>query len=137
VLLPARHSALSALSTPGAAMYFSTIVRVVDADQPDRGIVGVKVALFDADLLFRDDHLGAGSTSENGEVRFEYSSEQFVDFNDRFGGEMPELYAVVYDADDKEVFSTRTELMENQARKQITVCVPHDLLQRHGLLPAG
>jgi hypothetical protein len=115
-------------------MYFSTVVKVVDASEPSRGIPGVKVALFDHDLITRDDKLGAGSTSETGEVRFEYTSEDFVDIDDKFGGEMPELYAVVYDAHDQEVFSTKADIMDNTARKQITVCVPHELLQRHGLI---
>jgi hypothetical protein len=110
-------------------MYFSTVVRVVAADT-SRGIPGAKVSLFDRDSFTPDDRLGTGTTDEKGEVRFEYTSEQFVDIDDRLGGVFPELYAVVYDAHDEVVLSTRADAVDNTPRKYMTVTVPVELARR-------
>jgi hypothetical protein len=105
-------------------MYFTTVVKVVSAEDPSRGIAGVSVALFDRDTFTPDDKIGTGTTDASGEARFEYNSEQFVDIDDRLGGVFPELYAVVYDAAGKVVHSTRAEAVDNTPRKSLTVTLP-------------
>lgn len=110
-------------------MYFSTVVRVVAAGST-RGITGAKVSLFDRDAFTPDDLLGTGTTDANGEVRFEYTSDQFVDIDDKLGGVFPELYAVVYDAAGQVVVSTKEDTVDNTPRKYMTVTVPADLAGR-------
>ncbi|HET6764156.1 MAG TPA: hypothetical protein VFH27_10810 [Longimicrobiaceae bacterium] len=118
-------------------MYFSTIVKVVAAEDPTHGIAGIKVALFDRDLVTPDDSLGSGATGEGGEVRFEYTSDQFVDIDDRVGGVMPDLYVVVYDGEGKVVMTTREHVVPNTPLKRITVSVSRALLEQHGLAPTA
>jgi hypothetical protein len=110
-------------------MYFSTVVRVLAAGS-GRGIAGAKVSLFDRDAFTPDDLLGTGTTDGSGEVRFDYTSEKFVDIDDHLGGVFPELYAVVYDAEGRVVVSTKDDTVDNTPRKFITVAVPADLVGR-------
>ncbi|HEV2146859.1 MAG TPA: hypothetical protein VGR37_05540 [Longimicrobiaceae bacterium] len=116
-------------------MYFTTIVKLTVDDESSQPIRGVKVALFDRDRLSRDDHLGSATTDENGEARFQYSAAQFDDLDERIGGAFPELYAVVSDAADKQVISTRAEALNNSAPKHIAVRIARDVALRHSLLP--
>ncbi|MDB4948317.1 MAG: hypothetical protein JWM27_966 [Gemmatimonadetes bacterium] len=115
-------------------MFFTTVARVVVAEEPSRAVPGVKVSLFDRDSITPDDLLGTGTTGAEGEVRFDYNSKEFVDLDDRLGGVFPELFAVVYGPDDQVMVSTRADAVDNTPRKQLTVSVPRDLLERHGLL---
>jgi hypothetical protein len=110
-------------------MYFTTVVRVVAAGSA-RGIAGARVSLFDRDTFTPDDVLGTGTTDAQGDVRFEYTSDRFVDIDDHLGGVFPELYAVVYDADGREVVSSRGDTVDNTPRKYMTVEVPADQARR-------
>lgn len=115
-------------------MQFTTTVKLVLADNPAEGLRNVRVALFDKDRFTRDDTLGSATTDEQGEARIQFTSEQFVDVDDRLVGEFPDQYAIVYDAEDQEVLSTRAEVVENTARKRITIPVGRDVALRHRLI---
>lgn len=117
-------------------MHFTTIVKLVLEDSTDTALANVKVALFDRDLISRDDPLGTAVTDEEGEARFQYTSEQFVDLDDKLtGSEFPDLYAVVYDSHGEVVLSTRRDVVPNTARKKITVPVAREMAMERGLLP--
>lgn len=119
-------------------MYFTTTVRLAVDDGSSEPIRGVKVALFDRDRLSRDDLLGSGTTDENGEARFQFSTEQFSnDADERMGGMFPELYAVVSGPNDEQVVSTRAEALPNSAPKYISIRIARDVAVRHSLLPTG
>ena len=118
-------------------MYYTTTVKLVLAESPSSPLSNVKVALYDRDRITPDDLLGTSETDAAGEARFQYTTEMFDDLDEKIGGEMPELYAVVYDAGQKVVLSTRSEAEENLARKRITVPVPQELAARHQLLQAS
>lgn len=118
-------------------MRFTTTIKLVLADAPSSSLANVKVCLFDRDRFTPDDLLGTAVTDGNGEARFQYSSEDFLDVDEKTGGEFPELYAVVYDGEDDVVVSTRSEADSNAAHKRITVPIARDLAQRHRLLTAG
>ena len=104
-------------------MYYSTVVRVV-REGTEEPVAGAKVSLFDRDRFLKDDLLGEGDTNAQGEVRFDYNSEDFVDLDDRLTGVFPDLYVVVRAADGSEVVTTRAETVPNTPRKSITVTVP-------------
>jgi hypothetical protein len=115
-------------------MHFTTVVKLVLQDSPETPLANVKVGLFDRDLVSKDDPLGTAVTDAAGEARFQYTSEQFVDLDDKLtGSEFPDLYAVVYDARDQVVLSTRSDVIPNTARKKITVQVTRELASQHGL----
>ena len=112
-------------------MHFTTTIKLVLKDEPDASLSNVKVGLFDKDTFSKDDALGTAVTDENGEARFQYTTEQFADLDERLGTEFPDLYAVVYDGDDQIVMNTRAEVI-----KRITVAIDRDLASKHRLLPA-
>lgn len=116
-------------------MQYTTTIRLVVAEAPDQPVANAQVALFDRDRVTRDDALGTATTDGNGEASFHYSSDRYVDLDDHVGGVFPDLYAVVYDANDQVVLSTRTDTVPNTPIKRLTIPVPRDLLVRHRLAP--
>ena len=106
-------------------MHYTTLVKVVE-EGSGRPLSGLKVSLYDRDTFSRDDVLGSGDTDAAGEARFDYSSEDFVDLDDRLGGIFPELYVVVYRPDGTQLFSTKADAVDNTPRKFITVSIPAD-----------
>ncbi len=104
-------------------MYYSTVVRVV-REGTEEPVAGARVSLFDRDRFLKDDLLGEGDTNAQGEVRFDYNSEDFVDLDDRLTGVFPDLYVVVHAADGSAAVTTRAETVPNTPRKSITVTVP-------------
>ena len=104
-------------------MRYTTSVKVVE-EGSNRPVPGLQVALFDRDAFSPDDALGTGTSDEQGEVRFDYNSEQFVDLDDRLGGVFPELYVVVSDAGGTQIVTTKADAISNTPRKQIPVPVP-------------
>jgi hypothetical protein len=118
-------------------MYFTTTVRLSTDESPALPLTGVKVALYDKDLFSPDDLLGTTTTDENGEARFQFSSEDYVDLDDRARGVFPDLYAVVYGQGEERVISTRSEALENSAPKYISVRIARDVANQYHLLPGG
>lgn len=116
-------------------MRYTTTVRVRVDDASADPIPGIQVALFDRDLFSPDDSLGTETTDANGEARFQYTTEDFTDLEERTAGDLPDLYAVIYDRSGKQVLSTRAETLDNSTAKFITVRVAGDLARSHGLLP--
>jgi hypothetical protein len=107
-------------------MFYTTCVQVLLADSREP-VPNVRVSLFDRDVFSPDDLLGTAETDAKGEANFRFTTDQFVDFEERVdvrGGIFPELYAVVYGPDGSELASTRAEAMDNLPRRHITVMVP-------------
>lgn len=104
-------------------MHYTTVVKVVE-EGSNRPMAGLHVSLFDRDAFSRDDLLGSADTDAEGEARFDYSSDQFVDLDDRMGGVFPELYVVVYSAEGAQLHSTKADAVDNTPRKFITVSLP-------------
>ena len=114
-------------------MRFTTIVRLKIDDENARPLSGVKVALYDRDRITSDDHLGTEVTDEAGEAVFHYSTEDFYDLDERFGGEFPDLYVIVYAPSGEQVFSTRADAIENTAARHMEVRVPSAIVAQHNL----
>src|SRR5687767_2820755 len=104
-------------------MHYTTVVKVVE-EGSNRPLQGLQVSLYDRDSFSRDDLLGTAATNDAGEARFEYSSEQFVDLDDRLGGIFPELYVVVAREDGTQLLSTKQDAVDNTPRKYISVSLP-------------
>jgi hypothetical protein len=115
-------------------MEFHTKVKLVVEDEPGEWIVGAIVCLYDRDRLTRDDHLGTNVTNAYGEAAFRFSTDDFLDLDDRLGGALPELYIEVFDADGNRVVSTRSDAMPNAVPTLIRVPIPRAVALRHGLL---
>jgi 5-hydroxyisourate hydrolase-like protein (transthyretin family) len=116
-------------------MQYATTIRVL-LEGSSSPLSNVKVALYDRDRLSRDDLLGTAHTDANGEVRIQYTTEDFADLEDSLRNSMPELYAVVYDDKDEVVLSTRSEASDNDPRKHMLIRVPQELAQSHRLVGA-
>lgn len=114
-------------------MRCKTTVKVILADAPTEPIAGAKVKLFDRDTVTDDDLLGTETTDDRGEACFNYDTEDFLDLDDRMGGDAPDLYAVVYDANDEVVVSTRADTVTDRHLKHLTVRVDRDLVRQHNL----
>jgi hypothetical protein len=107
-------------------MFYTTCVQVL-LEGSREPVPNVRVSLFDRDTFSKDDLLGTAETDAKGEATFHFTSDQFVDFEERVdirGGIFPELYAVVYGHDGSELANTRAEAMDNLPRRHITVTVP-------------
>lgn len=117
-------------------MRFTTQVKLVLDESPAQPVAGVKLCLFDRDRVTRDDLLGSETTDENGEVCFRFNSEQFMDLDDRIGGDFPDLYVAVCDSADEKVFTTRSDATANTAPRRMVVRIPREVAERHQLLAA-
>jgi hypothetical protein len=98
-------------------MLLATRVKFVLSENPKAGIPGVKVALFDRDIQDEDDFLATGMTDANGEIFFQFDSEQYTDAEDQplwQQESLPDLFIIAYDAAGKQVFSTRSEAVQDQ-----------------------
>jgi hypothetical protein len=114
-------------------MRYTTTVKLVLAESPTSTVPNVKIALYDRDRFTPDDLLGTTQTDANGEARFDYTTEQFEDLDEKLGGSMPELYAVVYDSKGAVVLSTRADAQDGTHFKRMTVELPQELAKSHGL----
>jgi hypothetical protein len=117
-------------------MVLATRVKVVLAES-GAGLPGVKIALYDRDVLSTDDHLGTGVTDARGEFVFSYDSQQFSDSEDGPDwkiASLPDLYVVVSDATGAEVLNQRSKALEDQLPKLITVAIPRALAEQHQLI---
>ncbi|HET6763531.1 MAG TPA: hypothetical protein VFH27_07655 [Longimicrobiaceae bacterium] len=106
-------------------MRFTTTVRVLADDAPTEAPAGFKVELYDRDMFSSDDLLGSGTTDAEGVAVFRYSSEDFVDWEERLmGNAYPTLYARVYGPGGELVATTRAETERNKAAKNLVVHIP-------------
>ncbi len=114
-------------------MEYQTKVKVYIEDSPTDWIVGAIVCLYDRDRISRDDHLGTDVTNIYGEATFHFTTEQFMDLDDRIGGALPELYIKVFDTDGNCVVSTRARAISNAVPGLIQVPIARELALRHHL----
>lgn len=115
-------------------MEYSTTIKLFVDDSPSEWLPCAVVYLYDRDRLSRDDFLGMGITNEYGEATFSFHRDEFVDFDDRVGGPLPELYIKVFGRDDRLMLSTRAVAQRNQIPRLIRVGVDRSLALEHGLL---
>ena len=109
---------------------YTTVVRVTGQGVP---LPNLRVSLFDRDRFSKDDRLGTGTTDAAGEVHFEYGTSDFADLEDRMSGSLPDLYCVVHAEDGSEIFTDKTQALDNTPRRRIDVELPADVVERHGL----
>jgi hypothetical protein len=112
--------------------HYTTVVRVVD-EASGRPLAGLRVSLFDSDRFSQDDLLGDGTTDSAGEARFEYSTADFADLEDRMSGSLPDLYCVIHAPDGREIFSSKDDALDNTPRRRIDVALPAELVARYGV----
>jgi hypothetical protein len=112
---------------------YQTKVKLFVEGAPTEWISGAIVCLYDRDLISRDDRLGTEVTNVYGEAVFRFSADQYVDIDDRIGGELPELYVEVYDAEGKRVLTTRSRALANAVPELIQVPIDRELVRRHRL----
>lgn len=121
-------------------MDYETTVRVL-LQESRKPVANVRVELFDRDEHSEDDKLGAGVTNAFGEVTIKYETKHFADnplgHDDGFRligkDTVPDLYAVVYDANGEVVVSKREEATENHAPLHILVLLDEETAARHQL----
>lgn len=115
-------------------MEYETTVKLFVEDAPAEWIACAVVYLYDRDRLSRDDFLGMDITNAYGEATFRFSSDQFLDVDDRVGGNLPELYVRVFGRDERCVLSTRMAAERNQIPSLIRIPVDRELAREHGLI---
>jgi hypothetical protein len=115
-------------------MVYETKVKLVVEDSPGEWIACAIVCLFDRDRLSRDDQLGMEITDSFGEATFRFSSEDFLDVDDRVGGTLPELYIRVYDSAGACVVTTRAGAVRNAVPPLIRIGIERSLAERHKLI---
>ena len=119
-------------------MLLTTRVRLVLSGPPNTAIPGVKVSLYDRDIQNEDDFLSTGTTDDQGEITFRFESEVYPDAeeNELWRLEsLPDLYVKVYDAHGQILLSTRSETLEDQLPKLITIPISQELVEKHVLMP--
>ena len=118
-------------------MLHATRVKLVLAETPETVLPGVRVALYDRDEHDQDDFLAEGVTDVQGEIFFSFQAYQYADLEDQPEWSiesLPDLYVVVYDAQDRQVLSTRQQTQTDRTPLLLTVPVKRELAQQHGLV---
>jgi hypothetical protein len=115
-------------------MQYETKVKLFVADQPTEWITSTIVCLYDRDRLTRDDHLGMNITNPYGEAIFRFTEADFLDFDDRIGGALPELYVKVFDTEGNCVISTRADAIRNSVPELIRIPIEREIAEQHGLI---
>ena len=113
---------------------YTTTVKLYVEESPTEWIACAMVYLFDRDRVTRDDFLGMEITNEYGEATFRFRAGEYLDIDERLGGELPELYIKVYGRDDRFMLSTRAVARRNEVPSLIRVGVAREIAQEHGLL---
>jgi hypothetical protein len=113
---------------------FETTVKLYVEESPSEWLSCAVVYLYDRDRLSRDDFLGMDITDSYGEARFRFSATQFLDFDDRVAGPLPELFVKIFGRDDRLMMTTRATAARNKVPSLIRVAIPRDLAVEHGLL---
>ncbi len=119
-------------------MYLTTRVKLVLAENPEAGIQGVKVSLFDQDIQDDDDFLTTGITDARGEIFFRFDSKQYTDAEDQPQWKtesLPDLFIIAYDASGKEVFSSRSEAIQDKLPRLITIPFKREQAVDYGWIP--
>lgn len=115
-------------------MDHSTTVKLFIEDDPTEWISGALVCLYDRDRISRDDHLGTNVTNTYGEATFRFTTDEFLDIDDRLGGALPELYVDVFDSRGDRVLSTRSTARRNEVPDLIRIPIERAIAVRHGLI---
>jgi hypothetical protein len=121
-------------------MILFTHVRLVLEENPERGIPGVELVLYDRDEGDEDDRLASGVTDDRGEVLFKFDSKSYMDTEDQDQwriDSLPDLYIVAIDKLGEVILSSRSQAMQNQIPDLITIQVSQSLADKHGLLDAN
>ena len=116
-------------------MWFTTRVRVVFAEEPERGLAGVRAVLFDRDESSADDPLGEAVTDRDGWAQFLFHADQFTDAEDPGAfllSGLPDLYVVLYDQAGRAVFSSRQAFRKDAVPREFGVAAPRALLEQLG-----
>ncbi|MBW3631138.1 MAG: hypothetical protein KY464_17845 [Gemmatimonadetes bacterium] len=115
-------------------MRYETKVKLFVEEDPGEWIACAIVCLYDRDRLSPDDQLGMDVTDSYGEATFRFTEDDFLDFDDRVGGALPELYVRVYDSAGECVVSTRGGAERNAIPTLIRIPVARELAKKHGLI---
>ena len=115
-------------------MDYETRVKLFVEEAPTEWIACAIVCLYDRDRLSKDDHLGMDITDSFGEATFRFSDADFLDVDDRIGGNLPELYVRDYDSAGDCVLSTRAVAERNTIPPLIRIPVGRELASKHGLI---
>lgn len=121
-------------------MILFTHVRLVLEENPERGIPGVELVLYDRDEGDEDDRLASGVTDDRGEVLLKFDSKSYMDTEDQDQwriDSLPDLYVVAIDKLGEVILSSRSQAMQNQIPDLITIQVSQSLADKHGLLDAN
>jgi hypothetical protein len=118
-------------------MFMTTRMKLVLDEKPERPLSAVKVALYDRDEAGPDDYLDSGVTDPQGEVLFKFDSDQYTDAEDNPSwrlDSMPDLYVVVYDAQGRKVWTTRSQVVRDKLPKRFTINISRVLAEEFGLI---
>lgn len=115
-------------------MEYQTTIKLFVAEAPTEWIACAIVCLYDRDRLTPDDQLGMDITNSFGEATIRFSEADFMDFDDRVGGSLPELYVRVFDSHGACVLSTRPQAARNAVPTLIRVPVEREIARKHGLI---
>jgi len=120
-------------------MLLATRVKFVLSENQEAGIPGVKVSLFDRDIQDEDDFLATGITDAKGEIFFRFDSEQYTDAEDQplwQKESLPDLFIIAYDASGKQVFSTRSEAVQDKLIRVATFPFTREQALEYGWISA-
>lgn len=118
-------------------MLLFTHVRLVLEEDPEIGIPGVELLLYDRDEGDEDDRLASGVTDERGEVLFKFESKSYMDKEDQDQwriDSLPDLYVVVKAKNGETILSTRSQASLNQIPDLITIPVSRSLAEAAGFI---
>jgi len=121
-------------------MILFTHVRLVLEDDPEKGIPGVELVLYDRDEADEDDRLASAVTDDQGEVLFKFESKSFMDAEDQAQwriDSLPDLYVVARAKRGEVILSTRSQATPNKIPDLITIPVSRALVDQHGSLSAN
>jgi len=95
--------------------------------EDDKGVLGLRVVVFDKDLIF-DDKLGSTVSNEDGDFILQYREEVFRDFFEK----APDIYVKVLDCNGNLVYSSEKEIVWEAGKTvELTVTVARSKLERH------
>lgn len=118
-------------------MLLTTRLKLTLQEPSNTALRGVKVSLYDRDEGDPDDYLATGVTDSEGEILFQFDSEQYTDVED--GPEwrldsLPDLYIVIYDAQGNPVYTTRSEYLKHALPRRFEIAVPTAVARAHDLI---